>query len=272
MKCTNCGKELAPTAKFCNQCGTRVPEMEEQVPETPKSEVKIDKAPANKNKSLFLVIGIFFVAILIGLFIKGMGSLSKNPSSKNTQDPAYEAEHENTEEDYENTEEQNEDAVTDSTMEGNVEEEVLIIREKYNKIVDEIEKNVYTKHILEPGVTVYAKGTEIKAMEIEKNVNMESYDRFYYFDQGELFFAYWEDADSHRMYFKEENLIRWRYCKEAGKTGQAVNYDLEDAQQIGDKAEFAKAEISDYKTLWNRMNSGILSMKMHMKSKKNLLF
>ena len=67
MTCTNCGKELSPEMKFCENCGTKV---EQPIPSTPEinqvSEIstnEIAPQPPKKSKK-GLVIGIIIVALI----------------------------------------------------------------------------------------------------------------------------------------------------------------------------------------------------------------
>lgn len=91
MKCTNCGKELAPTAKFCNSCGTKVvvEEVVDSGYQTENSTKEDNKTFQTKSKgngdkkSIFIVIGIFFVAALVGFLVKGM---MNPPASGNNPD------------------------------------------------------------------------------------------------------------------------------------------------------------------------------------------
>lgn len=108
-----------------------------------------------------------------------------------------------------------------------VEDEVLVIREKYNSIVSNISSGKYNEVKLENNITTYYDSGELKAVIVPINANGMAYRQFYYYDQGQLIFAYLENTDSHRFYFYENALMRWRYCSDAIKSSEAVNYDWE---------------------------------------------
>lgn len=110
MKCSNCGKELAPTAKFCNNCGTKVVAAEpvenkhqgktestgydggtpvQENNHTAAGQKKITgigKGSGSDKRSILIVAGIFFVAALVGLLVKGM----MNPAAGGNDDYVYE--------------------------------------------------------------------------------------------------------------------------------------------------------------------------------------
>lgn len=115
-----------------------------------------------------------------------------------------------------------------------VEDEVVNIREKYNTIVSNISSGKYNKVTLDHNIAAHYDGGELKAVIIPLGANGINYRQFYYYDQGQLIFAYFENDDSHRFYFCENQLIRWRYCYDAAKSSEAVNYDQENSNAYKD--------------------------------------
>lgn len=113
---------------------------------------------------------------------------------------------------------------------GNVEDSVAVIREKYNTIVANRDAGVYWEFFYKEGVSSYLDDNgQLVCAVAELGVDMPGYRTFYYYDNGELFFAYYEGADSHRLYFENRHLIRWRYCPDATVPDNAENHDLENS-------------------------------------------
>ena len=111
-----------------------------------------------------------------------------------------------------------------------VEDEVLEIREKYSTIVDGIQAGVYRKDTLHNGTVVYYNDAgERVCVIVYKGTDgigeySGMYSRTYYFSENKLFFAFYEGKDSHRLYFYEEQLMRWRYT--AAGSSSAENHDF----------------------------------------------
>ena len=123
------------------------------------------------------------------------------------------------------------DSVNPETEEGrheDVEDIVLQIRDKYDKIVDGISSDSYNVITVEEGILAYADQDQIKAVVVKKDYDGSDYNRRFYYDEGRLFFAYYEGIDSSRLYFDGDQLLRWRYCPDAADVSSAVNHDLED--------------------------------------------
>lgn len=74
-------------------------------------------------------------------------------------------------------------------------------------------------------MTVYRDGTNVRCVILNRETGDSSYARFYYYENGKIIFAYLESFDSHRLYFKDEKLFRWRYAANAADAASAVNYD-----------------------------------------------
>ena len=127
-----------------------------------------------------------------------------------------------------------------------IEEEVLRIREVYNKIVSKKSKNEYDETSLADGVTSYSENGEVRLIVVKKGSNYSDYTRFYYFENSKLIFAYIEGSDSHRMYFKDDVLFRWRYASDAVKFSEAENHDNEDSANFRTWETFALDEAYAY--------------------------
>lgn len=127
-----------------------------------------------------------------------------------------------------------------------IEDEVLRIREVYNKIVSEKSKDKYDETNLADGVTTYSENGEIRCIVVKKGANYSDYTRNYYFENGKLIFAYIEGSDSHRLYFKDDVLFRWRYASDAVKFSEAENHDNEDSADFRTWEAFALDEAYSY--------------------------
>ena len=113
---------------------------------------------------------------------------------------------------------------------GNVEDSVTVIREKYNTVIANRDAGVYWESFYKDGVSSYLDDNgQLVCAVADIGVDTPGYRTFYYYDGGELFFAYYEGADSHRLYFENGQLIRWRYCPDAAVPDNAENHDLEDS-------------------------------------------
>lgn len=113
-----------------------------------------------------------------------------------------------------------------------VEECVEIIRGKYNEIVNNISLGAYREENYYDGVTSYWESDgSIVCSIADKGFNGSTYSKFIYYSEGKPFFAYYESDDSHRLYFKDGRLIRWRYCQNSMIPDEAVNYDLSNTEE-----------------------------------------
>ena len=113
---------------------------------------------------------------------------------------------------------------------GNVEDSVTVIREKYNMVVANRDAGVYWEVFYKDGVTSYLDDVgQLVCAVAELGVDIPGYRTFYYYEGEELFFAYYEGTDSHRFYFENGQLIRWRYCPDAAVPENAENHDLENS-------------------------------------------
>ena len=118
-----------------------------------------------------------------------------------------------------------------TTFNGDVEDEVTRIREVYSDIVSGISSGIYEERNLAEGIIGYYEAGILRAVVIAKGTNGIKYARWYYYENGKLLFAYYEEADAHRFYFYEEGLIRWRYSANASNAQAAVNHDMEETDE-----------------------------------------
>lgn len=123
-----------------------------------------------------------------------------------------------------------------------IEEEVLRIREVYNDIVSNVSNKKYTKKTIEDKVKAYYDSNGgVRHILVLKGYDNYNYTRYYYFEDNKLMFAYVEASDSHRLYYKDGVLFRWRYTDTGG---EATNYHYETSGQYKELEAFTIKECS----------------------------
>lgn len=105
------------------------------------------------------------------------------------------------------------------------EAELERIRDLYYEIESNRQAGIYDAYDPENGVVYYFSDGELIAVTVQPNVENSAYRRFYYYQDGTLFFAYYEGSDSYRFYFCQGRLIRLRYTPDTAVSNTAANYD-----------------------------------------------
>ncbi|MEH2955353.1 VWA domain-containing protein [Candidatus Merdisoma sp. JLR.KK011] len=145
------------------------------------------------------------------------------------------------------SEEEYTDLVQDNGMaNADVEDEVLRIRGIYNEIVQKRTNGQYMESAVKDGVTMYTENGEVQCIIAKKGVDGVPYARYYYFENGSLIFAYLEAGDSHRLYFNNGRLFRWRYASDAVNFSEADNHDNEDSEEFREWENLALDDIYNY--------------------------
>lgn len=145
------------------------------------------------------------------------------------------------------SEEEYMDLVQDNGMaNADVEDEVLRIRGIYNEIVQKRTNGQYMESAVKDGVTMYTENGEVQCIIAKKGVDGVPYARYYYFENGSLIFAYLEAGDSHRLYFNNGRLFRWRYASDAVNFSEADNHDNEDSEEFREWENLALDDIYNY--------------------------
>lgn len=252
MKCVKCGHELLENASFCNQCGEPVLNKEVKN-ENAQGEKIINKKQWNDKYTILLLIVVLVVSASGGLLYKNLKTdkNSNDVESYSTEDYVddtnYLLEDTDSVEEIDLPEETIEEETIMESLDVDVEQEVLWIREKYNDIVENIAEDQYEEYSLQDGIIAYCDDSELQAVVVSKNVNQNSYRRFYYYCENELIFAYYEGNDAHRLYFYDEHLMRWRYSKDATNAQDAINYDLDRTEKYLELESAALGESDDLK-------------------------
>lgn len=234
MRCRGCGAVLKPGTAFCTQCGVPVSSIV-NVPVT-KENVKTKGSIAWKiiiavitviALSLVVFIGYYF-ADQYGIFERDREEKMETDSEDTESKKPVNEETKTTESILDEEIELEESPVAEGV---DVEDMVLRIRDKYDKIVNGISSNSYDVIMIDEGAMAYSEQDQIKAIVVKKDYGGSDYARYFYYDGGKLFFAFYESTDSHRLYFDGDQLLRWRYCSDAANTSNALNYDLENTSE-----------------------------------------
>ena len=267
MNCRYCGNPVSENARFCRRCGkpvqaaTPVQRPVERKPDTVRDQ-RTDQKPVhggsqtggkkwNNLYTVLIIAGVVVIALIIWL-ITGAGFGKKD-------EPAYhappadnapadtDAPEQNDEVIFVPNDEPVDDTVNETPEEPaegetaeepsdapvtnyDVESEVANIRNKYNYAVEDRASGNMIEEYVSDGITAFFLDDELKIVEVQKGV-YDNYRRFFYYDNGGLYFAYYEGSDSHRLYFVDDNLIRWRYSSNAANAQEAVNYDCLDTEE-----------------------------------------
>ena len=112
-----------------------------------------------------------------------------------------------------------------------VEAEVEKIRAVYYEIVEAVSSGSYDKRTFDNGTDAYydADG-DLRCVVVYRGTagigsDDDVYSRTYYYNGGELMFAFYEGTDAHRFYFSGGQMIRWRYQAPSASNDEAVNQD-----------------------------------------------
>ena len=106
--------------------------------------------------------------------------------------------------------------------------EVARIRAIWQADSDAISLGEFTSRAVESGVTAhYDANGRLKKIVIIKNTYGIEFSRTYQFSSGSLIFAYIEGDASHRLYFYNDLLFRWRYTPDIADPNTWTDYDKE---------------------------------------------
>ena len=130
-----------------------------------------------------------------------------------------------------------------------VQHECNSIAEVYSDIEWKREEKLYKMKELSSGAQAYYdRNGNLACLIVFRGLKgigsySDTYSRCYYFNNGELIFAFFEGNDSHRLYFYDEMLMRWRYTS---TKGTAVNYDFDFSKDYLELEELALNEAKAY--------------------------
>ena len=129
-----------------------------------------------------------------------------------------------------------------------IEPEVTRIRAVYNEIMEGIASNRYAVANVN-GADAYYENGSLRCVMTERGADGSSYMRWYFYENDALIFSYYEGLDSHRLYFRNDALFRWRFCADSAQPDQAVNHDLENSDAF---REWETTVLRDARVFQNR--------------------
>lgn len=189
-----------------------------------RMEKKINNIKLNP-KVLGIALASVIVIIVVIIILSGKGNDENFTQDKEEYNSIGTTDNNNIDDTVENLVDES-DVVDSEVINVNVEDEVLTIREIYNDTVAAINEGRYTEKIISEGIKGYYDETEIKAIIVPHSASDDLYSKSYYYNNGALIFAYYEASDANRLYFVDEQLIRWRYSENSNDPQNAENFDL----------------------------------------------
>ena len=250
-RCSRCSSFLTSGAAFCMVCGAPAPKQPpvpkpqpqpEPAPPQPKPVPKPKPSPKFKNTKQLLFNILMAAAALLALLGVVVGALYVTGNLGYVTDFVHDLIHPETPDapptvpdgDLPNGSKQD-DALPDDvaptpppidTLSAEeFEAAITHIRELYNEIESNRQAGTYDAYDPENGVVYYFSDDDLIAITTQPNVENNAYRRFYYYQDGVLFFAYYEGSDSYRFYFCQGRLIRLRYTPDTAVSNTAANYD-----------------------------------------------
>lgn len=250
-RCSRCSSFLTSGAAFCMVCGAPAPKQPpvpkpqpqpEPAPPQPKPVPKPKPSPKSKNTKQLLFNILMAAAALLALLGVVVGALYTTGNLGYVTDFVHDLIHPETPDapptvpdgDLPDDSKQDDSlpddvAPTPSPIDTLSAEEfeaaITHIRELYNEIESNRQAGTYDAYDPENGVVYYFSDDNLIAITTQPNVENNAYRRFYYYQDGVLFFAYYEGSDSYRFYFCQGRLIRLRYTPDTAVSNTAANYD-----------------------------------------------
>ena len=260
-RCSRCSSFLTSGAAFCMVCGAPAPKQPpvpkpqpqpEPAPPQPKPVPKPKPSPKFKNTKQLLFNILMAAAALLALLGVVVGALYVTGNLGYVTDFVHDLIHPETPDapptvpdgDLPDDSRQD-DALPDGSKQDDTlpddvaptpppidtlsaeefEAAITHIRELYNEIESNRQAGTYDAYDPENGVVYYFSDDDLIAITTQPNVENNAYRRFYYYQDGVLFFAYYEGSDSYRFYFCQGRLIRLRYTPDTAVSNTAANYD-----------------------------------------------
>ncbi len=255
-RCSRCSSFLPSGAAFCMVCGAPAPKQPpvpkpqpqpEPAPPQPKPVPKPKPSPKSKNTKQLLFNILMAAAALLALLGVVVGALYTTGNLGYVTDFVHDLIHPETPDAPPNVpdgdlldDSKQDDSKQDDTLPDDVaptpppidtlsaekfEAAITHIRELYNEIESNRQAGTYDAYDPENGVVYYFSDDDLIAITTQPNVENNAYRRFYYYQDGVLFFAYYEGSDSYRFYFCQGRLIRLRYTPDTAISNTAANYD-----------------------------------------------
>lgn len=251
MRCPYCDSETGTQRQYCPKCGHIIKiELDSLVCNhywsSYEKSFKNDDALSKeqvirvKKDSKYKIFGVLALlccligmAVLAGVF--AVNNINQKPEY--SPDPA--------EMNAEQEEPNDSDKKVEIITPRNINDYVLKIREQYNNLQRKIANEKVDAQYYGDYFSVYYENGEIVHIAVSPGYFDDEYSRFYYYKDGSLFFSYYEAKDSHRFYFQDNILFRWRYCREAQVPSRADIHDLEETEEFNYWQEKVLSESDD---------------------------
>ena len=123
---------------------------------------------------------------------------------------------------------------------------VTTVEQQYQDIQSKKSAGEYKASAYKTGITAYWDGdSRISAIVADSGTEGSQYTRSYYYDEnGNLIYADLMGTDQYRLYFKDGEMIRLSYAKDAANASDVTNYDQAGTQEYTDW----QASALDYST------------------------
>lgn len=104
-------------------------------------------------------------------------------------------------------------------------DEIVNINTLYDQVQDELNAGELQK-VGEDGVIYhYDSYGNLRFVYVKPGTGGLGYERTFYYSNDQLFFAYYVETESHSLYFKDGELLRWRYCADKNNPSAREDFD-----------------------------------------------
>ncbi|MEY8428121.1 discoidin domain-containing protein [Lachnospiraceae bacterium 46-15] len=261
MKCMRCGCELPSGAAFCGECGARAAVSENGAsPQNtswsgaPGIYGGMPDAPQKKSMpdvyKVLIIVGICVAVGIVAFAVKTL-CFSETEGKGKTPGRTY------AETDKAGLAETESAKMTEGADEKSGDEQegvpevlqkqVAAINERYNEIEKAVSSGSCEKIYMESGIMAYYDGEELKAVKAWEDIDGVSYDCSYYYEDGELFYAYYVGEDEYKFYFRGDRLIqedRIHTRVIESSNGQETEADSEESDEPMEYEDWEKKVLS----------------------------
>lgn len=220
MNCQNCGKDLAPSAIACPNCGA---------PVSRTSSPQQNNSAKVQSVALIVILLVLIAAAIVGIIFAVRSSTDKEPDPTPTPTRSSTAAAAPT---VSSSSAEHTQSTAPATSEARAISDKLIATEapftiSASDLESEIEK-IRTYY--------YTPSDEDEKIVLENGTDGWNYSRDYRFHNGRLIFAFiFDGTEEHRLYFKDDHMIR--YIDENN-----VTYDFPDCNKYSSWADKALKE------------------------------
>lgn len=204
------------------------------------------KAKKARDKVILLVlVGVILVGALAFVVLKSLSGSEKKPQSEATPSSQVVSQPQESQSSVVSSNvTQAEDPNKLSAEE--MDAAIATVQQQYEDILTKKTAGEYKASAYKTGITAYWDGdSRIAVIVADSGTEGSQYTRSYYYDEnGNLIYADLTGTDAYRLYFKDGEMIRLSYAKDANNAADATNYDQADTQEYTDW----QASALDYST------------------------